>query len=70
MRGYAVFSALSTLGIVLVISDVLDSERHRTFNLVIVAIMFCGATLDLALWTWRRRLRRRVELSRILGRSA
>jgi hypothetical protein len=70
VRGYAVFCALSTLGVVLLISDVLGPERHRTFNLVIVAIMFCGATLDLALWARRRRLHRRLELLRRLGNSA
>jgi hypothetical protein len=70
VRGYAVFCALSALGAVLLISDVLDPERHRTFNLVIVAIMFCGAMLDLALWARRRRLNRRVELARSLGNSA
>jgi hypothetical protein len=70
VRGYVGFCALSTLGAVLLISDVLDPVRHRAFNLVIVAIMFCVATLDLALWTRRRRLRRRVELARGLGNSA
>jgi hypothetical protein len=62
VRGYAVFCALSTLGAVLLISDVLDPERHRAFNLVIVAIMFGGAALDLALWIRRRRLHRRSRL--------
>jgi hypothetical protein len=32
-----------------------DAERHRTVNVVIVAIMFCGAACDLALWIRRRR---------------
>lgn len=70
MRGYAVFCALSALAIVLLTSDVLDTERHRTFDLVIVAIMFCGATLDLAVWTWRRRLDRRIAPAATLGESA
>jgi hypothetical protein len=69
VRGYGVFFALSTLGTVLLTSDVLDAQRHRTFNLVIMAIMFCGATLDLALWTRRQRVRRRVELAGSLGKS-
>ena len=55
MRGYAVFIALMTLGATLLVSDTLDAERHRAVNLVIVAIMFCGAALDLALWIRRRR---------------
>ena len=55
VRGYTVFIALMTLGVMLVVSDVLDAERHRTINLVIVAIMFCGAALDIALWIRRRR---------------
>jgi hypothetical protein len=67
VRGYAVFFCLSILGAVLLISDVLDTERHRTFNLVIVTIMFCGAAVDLALWARRRWLHRRVELSRSSG---
>ena len=55
MRGYAVFIALMTLGATLLVSEALDAQRHRTLNLVIVAIMFCGAALDLALWIRRRR---------------
>ena len=55
MRGHTVFIALLTVGAVLLISDVLDTERHRTFHLVIVAIMFGGAALDLALWIRRQR---------------
>jgi hypothetical protein len=55
LRGYAVFIALMTLGATLVISEALDAQRHRTLNLVIVAIMFGGAALDLALWIRRRR---------------
>ena len=55
MRGYAVFIALMTLGAMLLVSEALDAQRHRTLNLVIVAIMFCGAALDLALWIRRRR---------------
>ena len=55
MRGDAVFIALMTLGATLLVSEALDAQRHRTLNLVIVAIMFCGAALDLALWIRRRR---------------
>ena len=55
MRGYAVFIALMTLGATLLVSESLDAQRHRTLNLVIVAIMFCGAALDLGLWIRRRR---------------
>lgn len=55
VRGYKVFIALMTLGAMLLVSDVLDAERHRTLNLVIVAIMFGGAAFDLALWIRRRR---------------
>ena len=61
MRGYTVFIALMTLGTMLLVSEVLDAQRHRTLNLVIVAIMFSGAALDLALWIRRRRYRRRAE---------
>jgi hypothetical protein len=43
------------LGAALLVSETLDAQRHRTLNLVIVAIMFCGAALDLALWIRRRR---------------
>jgi hypothetical protein len=64
MRGYTVFIALMTLGTMLLVSEVLDAQRHRTLNLVIVAIMFSGAALDLALWTRRRRFRRRAESAR------
>ncbi len=55
MRGYAVFIALMTLGATLLVSEALDARQHRTLNLVIVAIMFCGAALDLALSIRRRR---------------
>jgi hypothetical protein len=55
VRGYAVFIILMTLGTTLLVSEALDAQRHRTLNLVIVAIMFCGAALDLALWIRRRR---------------
>jgi hypothetical protein len=55
VRGYAVFIALMTLGTTLLVSEALDAQRHRTLNLAIVAIMFCGAALDLALWIRRRR---------------
>ena len=64
MRGYGVFVALMTLGTMLLVSEVLDAERHRTLDLVIVAIMFSGAALDLALWIRRRRFRRRAESAR------
>jgi hypothetical protein len=64
MRGYTVFIALMTLGTMLLVSEVLDAQRHRTLNIVIVAIMFSGAALDLALWTRRRRFRRRAESAR------
>ena len=69
MRGYGVFVALMTLGTMLLVSEVLDAERHRTLDLVIVAIMFSGAALDLALWIRRRRFRRRSE-SAPLGKRA
>ncbi|MGA8330766.1 MAG: hypothetical protein WB777_15910 [Mycobacterium sp.] len=55
MRRYTVFIALMTLGAMLLVSDALDTVRHRTLNLVIVAIMFCGAALDLVLWMRRQR---------------
>jgi len=64
VRGYGVFVALMTLGTMLLVSEVLDAERHRTLDLVIVAIMFSGAALDLALWIRRRRFRRRAESAR------
>jgi hypothetical protein len=64
VRGYGVFIALMTLGTMLLVSEVLDAERHRTLDLVIVAIMFSGAALDLALWIRRRRFRRRAESAR------
>jgi hypothetical protein len=52
------------LGTMLLVSQVIDAERYRTFNLVIVAIMFSGAALDLALWVRRRRFGRRAESAR------
>ena len=55
---------MMTLGTMLLVSEVLDAERHRTLDLVIVAIMFSGAALDLALWIRRRRFRRRAESAR------
>jgi membrane protein DedA with SNARE-associated domain len=55
VRGNAVFIVLMALGATLLVSDALDAQRHRTVNLVIVAIMFCGAALDLAWWIRRRR---------------
>ncbi len=64
MRGYTVFIALMTLGAVLLVSDAVDADRHRTFNVVIVAIMFCGAALDLTLWMRRQRFRGRADLFR------
>jgi hypothetical protein len=64
VRSYRVFIALMTLATMLMVSEVLDAERHRTFNLVIVAIMFFGAALDLAVWIRRRRFLRRAESAR------
>jgi hypothetical protein len=64
VRSYRVFIALMTLATMLVVSEVLDAEGHRTLNLVIVAIMFSGAALDLALWVRRRRFRRQAESAR------
>lgn len=64
MRGYRVFVALMALGTMLLVSQVIDAERYRTFNIVIVAIMFSGAALDLALWVRRRRFGRRAESAR------
>ncbi len=55
VRGYKAFIALMTLGTMLLVSDKLDAAGHRTFNFVIVAIMFGGAALDIALWIRRRR---------------
>lgn len=64
MRGYTVFIVLMTLAAVLLFSDAVDTDRHRAFNLVIVAIMFCGAALDLTLWMRRQRFRGRADPSR------
>jgi hypothetical protein len=64
VRGYKVFIALMMLGTLLLVSEVLDAERHRTLNVVIVAVMFSGAALDLALWIRRRRFRRQAESAR------
>jgi hypothetical protein len=64
VRGYKVFIALMMLGTLLLVSEVLDAERHRTLDVVIVAVMFSGAALDLALWIRRRRFRRQAESAR------
>ena len=63
VRGSVAFLALMALGVVLLVSDALDTEQHRTFNLVIAAVMFCLAALDLALWIRRQPCRgqRRTE---------
>jgi hypothetical protein len=61
VRSNKILIVLMTAAAVVMTSDALDTERHRMVNVVIVAIMFGVAAVDLTLWMRHLRFRGRPD---------